>query len=102
MGFYTTALRSVASLIRHAVHVILPENGEVYRSNDYGGDMPSPDECESFMGLPAPVTCFEYPWSYARRAHIRKLPTGVLTFVRQCFVGDKERGEVKKHYAMAQ
>jgi hypothetical protein len=38
------------------------------------------------------------PRFHVRRAHIRKLPTGVLTFVRQCFVGDRERGIVAKHY----
>jgi hypothetical protein len=40
------------------------------------------------------------PRFHIRRAHIRKLPTGVLTFVRQCFVGDRDRGTVKKHYQM--
>ena len=41
------------------------------------------------------------PRFHVRRAHIRKLPTGVLTFVRQCFVGDRERGVVQKHYEVA-
>ncbi len=41
------------------------------------------------------------PRFHVRRAHIRKLPTGVLTFVRQCFVGDRERGLVDKHYEVA-
>lgn len=65
LRYYVTAVESVASLIRHAVHVVLPENGEIYRSNDLGGEMPSEDECQSFAGLPAPVTCFEYPFTYA-------------------------------------
>lgn len=55
---------SVANFIRNAVHVVLPTNAEIYRSNALGGAMPTPDECESICGLPAPVTCFEYPWSY--------------------------------------
>lgn len=40
------------------------------------------------------------PRHHFRRAHIRKLPTGVLTFVRHCFVGDKENGEVMKRYSV--
>lgn len=42
------------------------------------------------------------PRLHIRRAHLRKLPTGVLTFVRQCFVGDGDRGAVGKHYKMLQ
>jgi hypothetical protein len=49
-----------ASAIRSAVHVVLPVNGEVYRSNAMGGVAPTSDECASFDGLPAPATCFEY------------------------------------------
>lgn len=60
--YYWSAVSSVAMLIRHAVHVVLPPGGEIYRSNHGGGDMPSEDECASFAGLPAPVTCFEYSW----------------------------------------
>lgn len=42
------------------------------------------------------------PRLHVRRAHIRKLPTGALTFVRQCFVGDKSRGIVVKDYQVRQ
>lgn len=63
-AYYASAVQSTVGLIRHAVHVVLPENGEVYRSNDFGGEMPTADECDSFAGLPAPITCFEYPWTY--------------------------------------
>jgi hypothetical protein len=38
------------------------------------------------------------PRFHIRRHHIRKLPTGTLTFVRQCFVGDKLHGAVQKSY----
>lgn len=38
------------------------------------------------------------PRFHIRRAHIRKLSSGELTFVRQCFVGDKEKGIVNKDY----
>jgi hypothetical protein len=41
------------------------------------------------------------PRFHVRRAHIRKLHSGDLTFVRQCFVGDPERGLVAKHYAVS-
>jgi hypothetical protein len=61
---YAQTMESVAAMIRLAVHVVLPANGEIYRSNDRGGAMPSEEECLSFAGLPAPATCFEYPWSH--------------------------------------
>lgn len=48
----------------------------------------------------APTGAHDSPRFHVRRAHIRKLPTGVLTFVRQCFVGDPEKGVVGKHYKM--
>lgn len=41
------------------------------------------------------------PRFHVRRAHIRKLPSGALTFVRQCFVGDKAKGIVDKDYQLA-
>lgn len=61
--YYATACQGVAALIRNAVHVVLPENGEIYRPNGIGSGCPSEDESISLGGLPAPVTCFEYPWS---------------------------------------
>lgn len=62
LRLYASAVSKVAGLIRHAVHVVLPDNAEVYRSNYGGGEIPTADECDSFEGLPAPITCFEYPW----------------------------------------
>jgi hypothetical protein len=67
--YYPIACEEVANLICDAVHVMLPANGEIYRDNPGGGAMPSKDECESFAGLPAPITCFEYPWTH--RTHIK-------------------------------
>jgi hypothetical protein len=64
LGFYISALQSVVLLMRYAVHVVLPVNGEIYRGNDMPYDVaPSVDEVESFC-LPAPVTCFQYPWTH--------------------------------------
>jgi hypothetical protein len=40
------------------------------------------------------------PRFHVRRAHIRKLSSGALTFVRQHFVGDADRGKVDKHYQL--
>lgn len=40
----------------------------------------------------------ESPRLHVRRAHIRKLQTGTLTFVRQCLVGDPSKGIADKHY----
>lgn len=66
-GRYRGALganaRQVAGLIREAVHIVLPPNGEIYRENTMGGAMPSDDECASLIGIPAPITCFEYAWT---------------------------------------
>jgi hypothetical protein len=42
----------------------------------------------------------ESPRFHVRRAHIRKLSSGQLTFVRQCFVGDAQAGSVSKHYQL--
>jgi hypothetical protein len=62
LRFYVEALKAVVSMLKAGVHVVLPDCGEIYRSNNLGGEMPTLDECESFAGLPAPVTCFEYAW----------------------------------------
>lgn len=52
---------AVADLIKNAVHVVLPENGEIYRSTE--NTIPSEDECKSMANLPAPITCFEYSYT---------------------------------------
>lgn len=58
--------RTLAVLIRESVHVVLPPNGEVYRDTGPAADLtaPTPEECISIGNLPAPVTCFEYPWTH--------------------------------------
>jgi hypothetical protein len=38
------------------------------------------------------------PRLHWRRGHIRRLPSGDLTWVQPCMVGDKEAGEIKKDY----
>lgn len=38
------------------------------------------------------------PRLHVRRGHIRHLPSGKLTWVRQCLVGNPDRGVVEKHY----
>lgn len=40
----------------------------------------------------------ESPRLHLRRGHIRRLPTGKTTWVRQCIVGNPERGTVEKDY----
>lgn len=47
---------------------------------------------------PSGSSSHDSPRFHVRRAHIRKLPTGALAFVRQCFVGDRAKGVVEKHY----
>lgn len=59
--YVATSHHAVADLIRNAVHVVLPENGEIYRSTDK--TVPTEDECRSMANLPAPITCFEYSYS---------------------------------------
>jgi hypothetical protein len=58
---YLVASEFLAQMIREAVHIVLPANGEIYRGNGRGAEPISEPECESFRGLPAPVCCFEYP-----------------------------------------
>lgn len=57
----------VAEMIRGAVKVVLPDNGEIYRPNVIdgyeGGLAPSDDESTSFV-MPAKTTCFEYAWTH--------------------------------------
>lgn len=53
---------AVASLLRNAVHLVLPPRGEIYRPNHDGRGCPTDDECESLHGLPAPVTAIEYAY----------------------------------------
>lgn len=62
---FAYAMKYVASLMRVGVHVVLPENGEIYRGNFAGGCRPSEDECQSFVGLPAPVTVAEFQCTYS-------------------------------------
>jgi hypothetical protein len=52
--------RFLAKLMRNAFHVVLPKNGEIYRSNAAGGACPTPAECESLRRLPSAISCFEY------------------------------------------
>ena len=66
---YLRASEFLAQMIREAVHIVLPANGEIYRGNGPGAEPISEAECESFRGLPAPVCCFEYPWSIAKGDH---------------------------------
>jgi hypothetical protein len=40
------------------------------------------------------------PRYHFRRAHLRNLSTGAQTFVRSCFVGNREKGVVEKTYKM--
>lgn len=58
---------TIASLLRNAVHLVLPPRGEIYRANLDGRGCPTDDECESLHGLPAPVTAIEYPYPPTER-----------------------------------
>lgn len=71
----------VSALIREAVHVVLPVNGEVYRDNGPEAPGPSAEECESLLGLPAPVTCFEYPWTHEKGSYPVQAPKRITLVV---------------------
>ena len=66
---HVAACEYLAQTIREAVHIVLPPNGEIYRGNGPGAEPISEAECESFRGLPAPVCCFEYPWTISKGDH---------------------------------
>ncbi len=40
------------------------------------------------------------PRYHFRRAHLRNLSKGTQTFVRSCFVGNREKGEIQKEYKL--
>lgn len=44
-------------LVREAEHIVLPKNGEIYRS---ANEFPTEEECDSFVGIPAPVLTVEF------------------------------------------
>ena len=80
---YVELCRKVATLLREAVHVVLPMNGEVYRNNGPDCDAPSPEECESLLGLPAPVTAFEYPWNHDKGNYAVQAPKRITIVVSE-------------------
>ena len=63
---HTQVSAYLTQMIREAVHIVLPPNGEIYRKNGPGAEPVTESECESFRGLPAPVCCFEYPWTIGK------------------------------------
>ena len=63
---HTQVSAYLTQMIREAVHIVLPANGEIYRKNGPGAEPVTESECESFRGLPAPVCCFEYPWTIGK------------------------------------
>jgi len=81
---YLAVSEFLAQMIREAVHIVLPANGEIYRGNGPGAEPISEPECESFRGLPAPVCCFEYPWSIEKGDHDIAAPKRItLVFDRR-------------------
>jgi hypothetical protein len=74
---------AVAALLRDAMCFVLPPNAEIYRSNIAGGAMPSEDECQSTMGLPADLCAFEYAWTHQPLPNETAIPGGVLDIGRK-------------------
>lgn len=50
------ACEQFAEFVRHATHIVLPPNGEIYREI---GTPPTPQECQSIVALPSFLTTFE-------------------------------------------
>jgi hypothetical protein len=50
--------KTLADLIRQSVHIVLPVDGEIYRSRE---EAPSKEEAQSSVGVPAPLVTIEYP-----------------------------------------
>lgn len=61
---FSETYKHLSQILRTSVKIILPDNGEVYRHNVAGGDVPTSDESESLLGFPAPVTSFVYRWTH--------------------------------------
>ena len=49
--------RATADLLRNATHLVLPEEGEIYRDHK---TPPTKEEAQSFAGIPAPIVSIEY------------------------------------------
>ena len=62
LGRLAATYEYTANLIRVATHIVLPPNGEIYRGIE--DHPPTEQECESMAGIPAPITAFEYDWTY--------------------------------------
>jgi hypothetical protein len=56
-------LRGTAQLLVEAEKFVLPINGEIYRDNGSEAKLPTEDELQSTMVMPAPVCAFEYAWT---------------------------------------
>jgi len=52
------AHRILADLVRRSVHIVLPLDGEIYRSKQTA---PTKEEAQSSVGVPAPLVTIEYP-----------------------------------------
>jgi hypothetical protein len=72
------AFEMVSSMIRHAVHIVLPLNGQIYvpRDTDY-----TPEECESSQALPHVMTTFEHAIdkNYYTESDIDTFPDALIT-----------------------
>lgn len=64
-AYFKSAMISCIAFLRKGIHIVLPLNGEVYRESAGSAEiLPTKDEVESLVGLPAPITCFEYAWTH--------------------------------------
>lgn len=74
--------QDLSDTLKNCVHIVLPQNGEIYRSNSAAErEPPTADEIESLLGLPAPVCCFEYPWSYDQGLSLEEIAPKRITIV---------------------
>ena len=73
--------KQVANLIREAVHLVVPENGEIYRSCS---DFPTEEESVSSVGIPAPVITIEHAMPNNDKPPEVYYEEGVKTFGHGC------------------
>lgn len=91
----------VSRLLREAVHIILPQNGEIYRKNGPGATPISEAECESFRGMPGPVCSFEYSWTHGKGDRQISAPKRITLVIDGSQVDeDKPLGPGQCHHAL--
>lgn len=75
------AVEGMAYFLSRAMHMVLPRNAEIYRSNEWGGLEPSEAERVSFNGLPSRILALQYDWSYVETSVMPSAPKRITLVV---------------------